>query len=203
MAGVGISLCSRRSFSRIFGAPQLGSLALELHDQLLDLEAAAGWLAGRAVGCDRSVLRARNPYSVGRSCSRSCARHRTRGTAPPSSRHRAGGLQIGDVHPFCNTPARALCAPAKCRKCYLCVRNEVLPLSQEGQRTYERQARSFCRAAGPLRDHLSTGRDASGIGDAQYGARLLAIQEQVRLLEQAADIGTRVMAGHRMIGVAE
>src|SRR6266542_4210221 len=38
-------------------------------------ETAAGWPAGRATGCDRSVLRARSPYSAGRSCSRSCGRN--------------------------------------------------------------------------------------------------------------------------------
>jgi hypothetical protein len=37
MAGVWISVCSRRSFSRIFGAPQLGR-PLELNDQPLDLK---------------------------------------------------------------------------------------------------------------------------------------------------------------------
>ena len=52
-------------------------------------------------------------YSAGRSCSRSCARYRTPGTAPPSSRLRAGEPRNEDVRPFCNTPATALCASAK------------------------------------------------------------------------------------------
>ena len=41
------------------------------------------------------------------------------------------------------------------------------------------------------------------IRNAQDGARLLAIQHQIRLVEQAPDVGARVMARHRMIGVAE
>ena len=41
------------------------------------------------------------------------------------------------------------------------------------------------------------------IGDAQPGPRVLAIQHEVCLLEQAANVGARVMASHRMIGVAE
>lgn len=42
-----------------------------------------------------------------------------------------------------------------------------------------------------------------GIGDAQHRARLLAIQDKVRLLEQATDVGARVMPRHRMVGVTE
>jgi hypothetical protein len=38
MAGVGRSLCRRRSFSRIFGAPQLRRSQVEPNDQMLDLE---------------------------------------------------------------------------------------------------------------------------------------------------------------------
>src|SRR5439155_2921579 len=79
------------------------------------------------------ALRARNPCSAGRSCSRSCARRRTRGTAPPSSRRPAIGLRIEAAHPSCNTPAKALCAPAKCRsvtyvsgmKCYPSLRKGI------------------------------------------------------------------------------
>ena len=41
------------------------------------------------------------------------------------------------------------------------------------------------------------------IRNAQDGARLLAIQHQIRLVEQAPNIRTRVVAGHRVIGVAE
>src|SRR6266850_1988401 len=41
------------------------------------------------------------------------------------------------------------------------------------------------------------------IRNAQGGARLLAIQHEVCLLEQAANVGARVMPRHRMIGVAE
>ena len=42
----------RRSFSRILGAPQLGSLALELHDQLLDLQRQ---LVGLPVGSSTAI----------------------------------------------------------------------------------------------------------------------------------------------------
>ena len=41
------------------------------------------------------------------------------------------------------------------------------------------------------------------VRDTQRGARFLTIQDQVRLLEQPAHIRTRVVAGHRMIGVTE
>ena len=41
------------------------------------------------------------------------------------------------------------------------------------------------------------------VRDTQHGARFLTIQDQVRLLEQPAHIRTRVVAGHRMIGVTE
>jgi len=42
-----------------------------------------------------------------------------------------------------------------------------------------------------------------GIRDAQHRACFLAIQYEVRLLEQAADIRTRIMSRHRMIRMAE
>ena len=41
----------------------------------------------------------------------------------------------------------------------------------------------------------------AGIRNAQHRARLLPIQNEVRLREQAADIGARVMPRHRVIGV--
>ena len=41
------------------------------------------------------------------------------------------------------------------------------------------------------------------VRDAQHGPRFLAIQHEVCLLEQAANVGARVMPRHRMIGVAE
>ena len=54
--------------------------------------AALGDGNGPGRGKGSAAPRARNPYSAGRFCSRSCARHRTRGRAQPSSRRRAGYL---------------------------------------------------------------------------------------------------------------
>ncbi len=43
----------------------------------------------------------------------------------------------------------------------------------------------------------------SSVREAQDGAGSLATQDEIRLLDQASDIGARVVARHRMIGVAE
>ena len=41
------------------------------------------------------------------------------------------------------------------------------------------------------------------VSDAQYGPCAAPVKHEIRLFQQAADVGTRVMPGHRMIGVAE
>src|ERR1700724_2210992 len=67
---------------------------------------------------------------------------------------------------------------------------------------YELQVRSFRG----LRDPCGTFYPQNGLArvrDTQHGARFLAIQDQVRLLEQPTNIRTRVVAGHGMIGVAK
>ena len=67
---------------------------------------------------------------------------------------------------------------------------------------YELQVRLFR----DLRDPCGTFYPQNGLArvrDAQHSARFLTIQDQVRLLEQATNIRTRVVAGHGMIGVAK
>ena len=41
------------------------------------------------------------------------------------------------------------------------------------------------------------------VGDAQQCLRAASIEYQIRLFQQMTYIGTRVMTGHRMIGMAE
>jgi hypothetical protein len=67
---------------------------------------------------------------------------------------------------------------------------------------YEPQLRSFLLLSDLCRTFYAQARRRS-VRNAQYSARFLPIENQVRLPEQAADIGARVMAGHRMIGVAK
>jgi hypothetical protein len=74
--------------------------------------------------------------------------------------------------------------------------------ARQYSRGYELQVRSFRG----LRDPCGTFYPQNGLAcvrDTQHGARLLTIQDQVRLLEQATNIRTRVVAGHGMIGVAK
>jgi YD repeat-containing protein len=74
---------------------------------------AAGWHGDRACGFYPSALQALYPHSVPESCSRSCARYRTRGTALPSSRPQATGRQTSRVHPSRYTPSKASGSPRK------------------------------------------------------------------------------------------
>jgi hypothetical protein len=62
---------------------------------------------------------------------------------------------------------------------------------------YELQLRSFLLLSDLCRTFYAQARRRS-VRNAQYSARFLPIENQVRLPEQAADIGARVMAGHRM-----
>jgi hypothetical protein len=41
------------------------------------------------------------------------------------------------------------------------------------------------------------------VTQAQHGLRAASIEYEVGLLEQMTDVGTRVVTGHRMIGVPE
>ena len=43
----------------------------------------------------------------------------------------------------------------------------------------------------------------TGGTNAQYRPRAAPVAKQICLLQQAASIGTRIMAGHRMIGMAK
>ena len=54
-----------------------------------------------------------------------------------------------------------------------------------------------------LRDLCGNAQARSRISDAQHSARLVAIQDQICLLEQPTDVGARIMAGHRMVSVAK
>jgi hypothetical protein len=75
-------------------------------------------------------------------------------------------------------------------------------MSQAAQTGYEPQSWPFLLLPDPCRTVCPQGA-CVGFRDAQHGARLLAIQLQVGLLEQAPDIRARIMSRHRMIGVAE
>ena len=41
------------------------------------------------------------------------------------------------------------------------------------------------------------------VGDAQYRLRSAPSKHEIRLIQQVADVGTRVMTGHRVVGVAK
>ncbi len=74
--------------------------------------------------------------------------------------------------------------------------------ARQYSRGYEPQVRSFRG----LRDPCGTFYPQNGLArvrDTQHSARFLTIQDEVRLLEQATDIRTRVVASHGMIGVAK
>ena len=74
--------------------------------------------------------------------------------------------------------------------------------ARQYSRTYDTQSGSFFLLPDPCRTFCPQ-RRLSRVRDTQHGACFLTIQDQVRLLEQATDIGARVMAGHRMIGMAK
>ena len=67
--------------------------------------------------------------------------------------------------------------------------------ARQNSRTYKPQFRSFLL----LRDSCGTFYPQRGfprVGDTKHSARFLAIQDQIRLFEQATDIRTRVVTGH-------
>src|SRR5207245_740997 len=72
----------------------------------------------------------RIPDNDRRSYSRSCARFQTPCKVPPSPRRLAGEPQTAVFHPLPNTPSKASLPPLYGEKCHLCVRYNVLPMSQ-------------------------------------------------------------------------
>src|SRR6266851_2018435 len=72
----------------------------------------------------------RIPDNDRRSYSRSCARFQTPCKVPPSPRRLAGEPQTALFHPLPNTPSKASLPPLYGEKCHLCVRYNVLPMSQ-------------------------------------------------------------------------
>src|SRR5712664_3355910 len=93
-------------------------------------EREVGWHTERDVGSYRSVLVPRIPGSDRRSCSRFCGRFRTPCTVPPLARRLAGEPQTVAFHPSPNTPSTASLPPQKGKKCNLCVRYDLLPMSR-------------------------------------------------------------------------
>ncbi len=93
-------------------------------------EREVGWPTERDVGSYRSVLVPRIPGSDRRSCSRFCGRFRTPCTVPPLARRLAGEPQTVAFHPSPNTPSTASLPPQKGKKCNLCVRYDLLPMSR-------------------------------------------------------------------------
>src|SRR5205085_7756198 len=108
-----------------------GSLALELHDQLLDLK---GQLVGRAVGpataigesFEPAILVALEDLVAGLARDVELAAQRRHLLAVEQSRYESKPL----IHLV--TLLQGTLRSRKVQKCYLCVRNEVLPFSQEG-----------------------------------------------------------------------
>src|SRR2546429_4434187 len=70
------------------------------------------------------------PDNDRRSYSRSCARFQAPCKVPPSPRRLAGEPQTAVFHPLPNTPSKASLPPLYGEKCHLCVRYNVLPMSQ-------------------------------------------------------------------------
>ena len=133
MAGHCTSGHRRRSFSRIFGRAPRRIFPLEPDNPVLDRVRQPIGVPVAAVGSGRSAPAARSPCSDRRSCSRSSARSQTRRRGPPSSRRPAGGRQTEAARRPRDTPSTACPLLAERAECHLCLRNELLPLSQEGQ----------------------------------------------------------------------
>ena len=120
----------RRRRSRILGAPQLGILLLEPHDRASRSPSGADWRAGMGAGCGRSGRAPDSPCSGRRSCSRSSAKSRTRRRGRSSfAVEPAGNEPKTLVHNVTLLPGHA---PSSGAECHPCLRNELLPLSQEG-----------------------------------------------------------------------
>ena len=98
--------------------------------------AAAGWHSAPAAAIGRSGLPAHAPCSARRSCTRSCARCRTRGTYSSSPRHperratkrRRSSITELSFHGIDTFP-RAIAGG----KCYPCLRYKMSPMSRVGQ----------------------------------------------------------------------
>jgi hypothetical protein len=65
-----------------------------------------------------------------KSCSPSCGKSQTPCKVPPSPRRLAGEPQTAVFRPLPNTPSKASLPPLYGEKCHLCVRYNVLPMSQ-------------------------------------------------------------------------
>src|SRR6202035_1678864 len=81
-----------------------------------------------------SAPRGRIPDSDRKSCNRSCEKFQIPCKVPPSPRRLAGEPQTAVSHPLPNTPSKASLPPQKGKKCNLCVRYDLLPMSQVGHR---------------------------------------------------------------------
>src|SRR5260370_39981913 len=107
-----------------------GVFALHVQDKVLHLKRE---LMSIAIGAAASVSapERRIPDSDRRSCSRFCGKFRTPCRARSSARQLAGEPQTADVHPSPNTPSKASLPPSKKgKKCNLCVRYDLSPMSQ-------------------------------------------------------------------------
>src|SRR6202035_3899591 len=113
-----------------FASTPAGVLVLYVQDEIFDLERKSVGVAIRTSASVRESLHAAFLINDRRSYSRSCGRCQTPCQVPPSPRRLAGEPQTAVFHPLPNTPSKASLPPLYGEKCHLCVRYNVLPMSQ-------------------------------------------------------------------------